>query len=85
MTTFRNTAAFLLIVSGFAIAQTPPAPSRRPFSIPDFNSIPRPPMPADPMELVTGDAQPVQDTPQRIAAIGLLEKARNITNIRVQP
>jgi hypothetical protein len=42
-------------------------------------------MPADPLELVTGDAQPVQDAQQRIAAIGLLEKARNMTNIRVQP
>ncbi len=42
-------------------------------------------MPADPMEIVTGDAQPVQDAQQRIAAIGLLEKARSMTNIRVQP
>ena len=34
----------------------------------DFNTIPRPPLPPDPLELVTGDAQPVQDAQQRIAA-----------------
>lgn len=81
MITFRNTAAFLLIVSGLAIAQSP-APTPRHL---DFDKIPRPPMPVDPMELVIGDAQPVQDAQQRIAAIGLLEKAHNLSNIRAQP
>jgi hypothetical protein len=51
----------------------------------DFDTIPRPPFPPDPLELVTGDAQPVQDAQQRIAAIGLLDKAHNLSNIRAQP
>src|SRR5580698_5811644 len=51
----------------------------------DFNSIPRPPLAPDPLELVTGDAQPVQDAQQRIAAIGLLDKARALSNVRAQP
>ena len=51
----------------------------------DFNAIPRPPLPPDPLELVTGDAQPVQDAQQRIAAIGLLDKAHRLSNVRAQP
>lgn len=51
----------------------------------DFNTIPRPPLPPDPLELVTGDAQPVQDSQQRIAAIGLLDKAHRLSNVRAQP
>jgi hypothetical protein len=51
----------------------------------DFDTIPRPPFPPDPLELVTGDAQPVQDAQQRIAAIGLLDKARGLSNVRAQP
>jgi hypothetical protein len=75
--TFRNSILFLLTASGLAIAQTP-----RSF---DFNKIPRPPMPVDPMELVTGAAQPVQDAQQRIAAISLLDKAHDLSNVRTQP
>jgi len=51
----------------------------------DFNTIPRPPLAPDPLELVTGDAQPVQDAQQRIAAIGLLDKAHGLSNVRAQP
>jgi hypothetical protein len=51
----------------------------------DFNTIPRPPLAPDPLELVTGDAQPVQDAQQRIAAIGLLDKAKGLSNVRAQP
>ena len=51
----------------------------------DFNTIPRPPLPPDPLELVTGDAQPVEDAQQRIAAIGLLDKAHALSNVRSQP
>ena len=77
--TFRNLTAFMLVVSGLAVAQNPvPA-------VFDFNKILRPPMPADTMELVTGAAQPVQDAQQRIAAIGLLNKAHDLSNVRAQP
>jgi hypothetical protein len=51
----------------------------------DFNTIPRPSLPPDPLELVAGDAQPVQDAQQRIAAIGLLDKAHRLSNVRAQP
>lgn len=51
----------------------------------DFETIPRPPLAPDALELVTGDAQPVQDAQQRIAAIGLLDKAKGLSNIRAQP
>lgn len=85
MITFRNTAAFLFVISGLAIAQAPSSAPRRPPSIADFSKLPRPAMPADPMEIVVGDAQATQDAQQRIAAIGLLDKARSLTNIRLQP
>src|SRR5580658_402749 len=51
----------------------------------DFDTIPRPPLPPDPLELVTSDAQPVQDAQQRIAAIGLLDRAHDLSNVRAQP
>jgi len=35
--------------------------------------------------MVTSDVQQVQDAQQRIAAIGLLEKARGLSNVRAQP
>jgi len=75
---FRN-ITFFLASSGLALAQTP---ARRPL---DFTAIPRPPLPADAQELVTGAAQPVQDAQQRIAAIGLLDKAHELSNVRAQP
>lgn len=37
------------------------------------------------MELITGEAQQAQDAQQRIAAIGLLEKAHSLSNVRAQP
>jgi len=51
----------------------------------DFDAIPRPPLPPDPLELVTGDAQPVADAQQRIAALELLNKAHGLSNVRAQP
>ena len=70
----RSYPALLLTCSGFALAAGL-----------DFNAIPRPSIPADPLELVTGAAQPVQNAEQRIAAIGLLEKAHDLSNVRAQP
>src|SRR5262249_50597360 len=73
---------FFFSFSVAVLAQTPPAPVRTTL---DFRSIPRPPVPADTLELVTGDAQPVQDAQQRIAAISLLNKSRDLSNVRAQP
>jgi hypothetical protein len=81
LTSFRNFPGLLLVVSGVALAQAP-APVRAALN---FNAIVRPPIPADPLELATAAAQPVQDAQQRIAAIGLLNKARDLSNVRAQP
>jgi len=79
---FRNLTACVLVVSGIALAQAPPPP--RVASL-DFDAIPRPPVPADALELVTGTAEPVQDAQQRIAALALLDKAHDLSNVRAQP
>jgi hypothetical protein len=51
----------------------------------NFDSLPRPAVPPDPLELVTGPAQ-ATDTPDlRIAATTLLTKARELSNVRAQP
>lgn len=48
-------------------------------------NIPQPPVPADPLELVTGNAQPVQDAEQRLAAVNLLRNSRSLSNVRAYP
>jgi len=83
LSSFRNLIAFLLAFSGVVLAQAPaPIPVRAAL---DFETIPRPPVPADVLELAAGAAQPVQDIQQRIAAITLLNKARDLSNVRAQP
>ncbi len=44
-----------------------------------------PPVPSDPLELVTGGAQPVLDVEQRAAMIDLLVNAHRHSNVRAQP
>jgi hypothetical protein len=44
-----------------------------------------PPVPSDPLELVTGDAQPAQDVAQRASIVDLLIKAHRHSNVRAQP
>lgn len=44
-----------------------------------------PPVPPDPLELVTGDAQPVTDAAQRAEIVDLLVKAHRNSNVRAQP
>ncbi len=44
-----------------------------------------PPVPADPLELVTGNAQPVQDVNQRAEIVNLLINAHQHSNVRAQP
>ncbi len=80
-TSFRNLPVLLLAFSTVAPAQAP-APIR---SALNFNTILRPPIPADPLELATSAAQPVQDAQQRIDAVELLNKARALSNVRAQP
>ncbi|HMC61505.1 MAG TPA: hypothetical protein VKJ01_20105 [Candidatus Solibacter sp.] len=78
----RLRSASFVAFSVVVLAQTPTVPIRAAL---DFKTIPRPPIPADALELVTGAAQPVQDAQQRIAAIALLNKARDLSNVRAQP
>jgi hypothetical protein len=79
---FSLRTTFFFSFSIALLAQTPPATVRAAL---DFRTIPRPQVPADVLELVTRDAQPVQDAQQRIAAISLLNKARDLSNVRAQP
>ena len=44
-----------------------------------------PPVPADRLELVTGNARPVQDVSQRAEIVNLLEDAYQHSNVRAQP
>ena len=45
----------------------------------------QPPVPSDPLELVSGDAQPVQNAEQRAAATHLLTKAHTLSNVHAYP
>ena len=45
----------------------------------------QPPVPSDPLELVAGNAQPVQDVSQRAEIINLLLNAHRHSNVRAQP
>lgn len=70
----------LLLATSFAFAQSAPLaqdsePQRAPFV------IPRPPIPADPLELATG-ATKILDTPEeRATMLGLLERARQNSDL----
>jgi hypothetical protein len=77
----RHRTALFLACSAAVLAQTPTGPLRHAY---DFQTIPRPPAPPDPLELVTGPALPVQDAPQRRAALSLLSKAQELSNVRRQ-
>lgn len=44
-----------------------------------------PPVPSDPLELVSSDAQPVTDAAQRAEIVDLLVKAHRLSNVRAQP
>ena len=78
--------ALALFSAALLSAQTPseqPSPAQNgTFQRPQFSE---PAVPPDPLELVTGDAQPVQTVEQRSAVIDALSKAWNLSNVRVYP
>jgi len=51
----------------------------------ELQQVEEPPVPSDPLELVTGDAQPVQDVAQRAEIVNLLINAHRNSNVRAQP
>jgi hypothetical protein len=75
-------AALFLVTPVMLVAQTRALSGRTGL---DFNAIPRAPVPTDPLELVTGAAQPTEDASQRIAALALLNLAHDLSNVRAQP
>lgn len=52
---------------------------------PGLREIPEPPVPADPLELVTGAAQPVTDAVERASVLQLLTMAHTRSNVRAYP
>ncbi len=80
---------FIVIVVGSALGSIAPAQGPAvpvPHSpMVDFNALPRPPIPSDPLDPVAGAAQAVQDAEQRLVVTTLLTKARNLSNVRAQP
>ena len=71
-----------LLVGGSCIGT---AFAQAPTSVKSFENLPRPPIPTDPLELVTGAALNVQTPEQRLAAKTLLDNARGLSNVRAQP
>jgi hypothetical protein len=49
-----------------------------------LESLAQPRVPEDSLELVTGEAQPVQNAEQRAAAVTLLDRAHALSNVRAQ-
>ncbi len=47
-----------------------------------LSSLPEPPVPGDPLELVTGETQVVQNPEQRAQILNLLARARYLSNVR---
>jgi hypothetical protein len=77
---FRFGAATFVTFSVLAAAQTPPPVPL----VLNRAALPRAPIPPDPLEIVNA-AQAVQDAQQRLDAIALLQKARDLSNVRAQP
>ena len=75
--------AATIAICAAALAQAPsPPPGLVP---PNFQPPKLAPLPYDALELVTNDAQQVQDAEQRAATITLLTNARALSNVRAQP
>jgi hypothetical protein len=89
--TFRSfywAAAAALLMPFAARAQDAiPAPSVPPQVIIHhaLPSIAEPPVPDDPLELVTSDAQPVVDADQRAADLNMLDRAKDLSDLRMHP
>jgi hypothetical protein len=56
-----------------------------PADVRGLQQVAEPSIPSDPLELVTGDAQPVQGVSQRAEIVNLLSNAHRHSNVRAQP
>jgi hypothetical protein len=72
------------IVIGAVLIQMP-LMAQGPAAARTFPRVAEPPVPSDPLELVTGNAQPVQDINQRAEIINMLSSAHQHSNVRAQP
>jgi len=81
---FRYLVIITAVFQGITLAQTP-NPVSSPLSLQNLNALPRPAVPSDPLDPVTGNAQPVQNAEQRATVVALLQKARELSNVRAQP
>jgi len=61
------------------------ATAQVPTRVRTMQQVAEPPVPSDPLELVTGDAQPVLGVSPRADIINLLENAHRHSNVRAQP
>lgn len=73
----RFVLAVTVLLQPLVFAQ---APSRTAL----FESLTQPRVPDDPLELITGEAQPVQNAEQRAAVVNLLQHAQALSNVRAQ-
>jgi hypothetical protein len=73
----RLSSIVLLVLAGISIASGQ--------AVQNFQSLPRPLVPTDPLELVTGPAQTVQTAEQRAAAVALFTNARGLSNLGSLP
>jgi hypothetical protein len=83
MTFSRLLTAAVAAFCGLAWAQAPNAPVA-PRAALNLETLPRPAVPADPLEIVT-TAQAVENAQQRLDAIASLRKAQTLSNLRAQP
>ncbi len=77
MLNFRHAIVFVIALQ--MMGQVP----ARPHVV--FQQVTEPPVPSDPLEFITGDAQPVTDVNQRAEIIDLLVHAHQRSNVRAQP
>jgi len=72
------------IVIGAVLVQVP-ATAQAPARVRAMQELAEPPVPSDPLELVTGNAQPVREVNQRAEIITMLENIHEHSNVRAQP
>ena len=70
--------AVTVLLQPLVLAQTPSRTAA-------LASLAQPRVPDDPLELTTGEAQPVQNAEQRLAAVNLPGRAHTPANVRAQP